>query len=319
MTGLKMLVTIDVEEEGLFNNQYNAGNAPVENVTKLSLLDSMFCRLKIHPTLLVSYQVVRRKRHHDFLMGIKNKWDGEIGAHLHHWNTPPIQQLPYAHPIPSKLIPQNLLKAKLESLLDALAVMGVETRSFRMGRFSMGEKMFSLLEQTDIQVDSSIVPTRKEYGGPEYLAAPLDPYFPDPQNLASRGNSSLLEVPVTILPIIPGLNVLFDKMSNAYPISSNAVAWVSQYISSLSVQPMAVGLNRMKTAVKLHRLRGGKTVVIYFHSSELMPGCSPQHPTQKHVEKFLTKIEKFFSWMINDMGALSITLSDLRNSNEEIF
>ncbi len=211
-------------------------------------------------------------------------------------------------------MPIELLKSKLERLLDVLFIMGVEPCSFRMGRFSLGSKMFSLLEQSGILVDSSVVPTRKEYGGPEYLVAPVDPYFPDPQNLSSQGTSPILEVPLTVLPIVPKLDLVLERIANTFPTSQEAVFWFSKYLGSLSAQPMAVGINRLKTTVRVHRIRGGTTVTLYFHSSELMPGASPQHPTKRHVGNFLKRIEKFLFWLRNEMGAVSMTLSELRNS-----
>ncbi|MFH0780615.1 MAG: hypothetical protein V2B20_01495 [Pseudomonadota bacterium] len=314
LSGLKLLVTIDVEEEGLFTGQYSHGKAGVENVLELSLLDPIFQSLNIRPTMLISYQVARHKPHHDYLMKLNEKWKGEIGAHLHPWNTPPIQSLPYTHPIPSQLIPEGLLRSKLATLLEALSVMGVEAQSFRMGRFSLGPKMFSILEQAGILVDSSIVPTRKEYGGPEYLVAPVDPYFPDPQNLSSPGNSLVLEVPLTVLPIIPKLDLALECIVNTFPEFSATASWFSKHVGSLPAQPMLVGINRLKTAVRLHRYRGGTTVTLYFHSSELMPGACPQHPTKRHVEKFLQRIEKFLFWLCEEKGAISMTLSECRKS-----
>lgn len=316
--GLKLLVTIDVEEEGLFTGRYHHGKAGVENVPALSVLDPIFQRLHIRPTLLISYQVARHKPYHDYLLGLKEKWQGEIGAHLHPWNTPPIQSLPYAHPIPSQLIPEELLRLKLATLLEALAAMGVETRSFRMGRFSMGLKMFSILWQAGIRVDSSIVPTRKEYGGPEYLAAPSDPYFPDPEDLSSGGNSPVLEIPLTVLPIIPKLAWALDCIAKKNPESSAAASWFLKYIGSLPAQPMLVGINRLKTAVRLHRHRGGTTVTLYFHSSELMPGACPQHPSKRHVDRFLQRLEKFLFWLCAEQGATSMTLSEYRKFYLEI-
>ncbi|MBU1565766.1 MAG: hypothetical protein KJ630_09065 [Proteobacteria bacterium] len=312
--GLKLLVTIDVEEEGLFTGKYSHGEAGVENVPELSLLDPIFQSLNIRPTLLISYQVAKHKPHHDYIMKLNEKWKGEIGAHLHPWNTPPIQSLPYAHPIPSQLMPEELLRSKLETLLGALSAMGVEAQSFRMGRFSIGCKMFSILEQAGILVDSSIVPTRKEYGGPICLVAPVDPYFPDPEDLSSRGNSSVLEVPLTVLPIIPKLDLALECIAKTFPQSSSAASWFLKYIGSLPAQPMLVGINRLKMAVRLHRHRGGTTVTLYFHSSELMPGACPQHPTKRHVEKFLQRIEKFLFWLCEENGAIPMTLSECRKS-----
>ncbi len=309
---LKVLVTIDVEEEGLFRGEYPSGTASVKNVRRLALLTAMFERLDIRPTMLVTYQVAGHKPLQDFLLSLRDRWKGEIGAHLHPWNTPPIQDLSFPAPIPSQKIPRVLLQEKLENLLRVLAQMDVTPRSFRMGRFSMGPKMFSLLEQSGILVDSSIIPCRRKYGGPEYLLAPADPYYPDPHELSRSGQSPVLELPVTVLPIIPGSDRLFQRISEKYPASRRSLAWVMQYLGSVSAQPMAAGIKRMKAAVRLHQSRGGRTVVLYFHSSELLPGASPQHPTERHVERFLLKLENFLSWLRYDRGAVSMTLSDLR-------
>lgn len=313
MSELKLLVTIDVEEEGLFSNQYKSSDISVENIKELSLLDPIFQRLAIHPTLFVSYQVAKHKPCHDFLMTLREKWHGEIGAHLHHWNTPPLQPLPQNQPVPSQHIPKEILQAKLQTLLQTLSIMGVDARSFRMGRFSLGPKMFSLLDQAGIAVDSSIMPTRREYGGPEYLSAPVDPYFPDPQDLSRHGNAATLEVPVTVLPIFTQLPALFERMADGLPGSRDAVSWFSKHIGSLPAQPMLVGLRRLKTAVRLHRYRGGTTVTLYFHSSELMPGGCPQHQTKGDVKLFVERIEKFLAWLRNDMEAVSMTLLDFRH------
>jgi len=310
MSKMKVLVTIDVEEEGLFSGQYESANWSVENVLDLSLLDPVFKRFDIRPTLLLTYQVARYKPYHDHILRLCENWKGEIGAHLHPWSTPPIKKLPHSPPIPSQLYPGQLLEAKLETLLSALSVMGVKANSFRMGRFSLGQKMFSILEQSGIGVDSSIVPTRKQYGGPEYLFAPADPYFPDSEHPAAPGSSPLLEVPVTIVPVFSNLHLRLDQLSKKFPRLVTAASWISKYLGSIPAQPKMAPLSVLKSAVRLHRQRGGKVVTIYFHSSELMPGGCPEHPTKKEVDRFVLKIGEFLSWLRNDLGADSMTLTD---------
>ena len=310
MSKLKVLVTIDVEEEGLFSGRYQSSNATVVNVLELSLLDPVFRGLDIRPTLLLTYQVAKYKPYHDHLLKLCEHWKGEIGAHLHPWNTPPHKKLQYRHPIPSQLYPKEILEAKLEALLTALAVMGVTARSFRMGRFNLAQKMFSILERSGIEVDSSIVPTRKQYGGPEYLFAPADPYFPDPKNPSIPGNSSILEIPVTIIPVIPNLHRMLDRLSSTFPRSVTLMSWISKNLGSIPAQPMMAPLSVLKTAVRMHHSRGGRVVTLYFHSSELLPGGCPEHRTKKDVDRFILKIGDFLSWLRNDLGAVSMTLTD---------
>jgi hypothetical protein len=180
-----------------------------------------------------------------------------------------------------------------------------------MGRFDLGPSLFSLLAEAGIRVDSSIAPTRSEYGGRGYLRAPTNPYFPDPANPWSPGSSTILEVPLTILPLLPGTGRLFERLWDRVPSSRRAVSWASKYLFSLSAQPVAQGIRRLKAAVKLHRRSGGNVVTLFFHSSELTPGISPIHPSEGHVEQFLEKLRVFLAWLRKEMHVESLTLSEL--------
>jgi hypothetical protein len=308
---MKLAVTIDVEEEGLFSGRYEKYDVSADNVARLSLLDPVFREWGIRPTLFVSYQVAKHKPHRDLILRLKEKWRGEIGAHLHMWNTPPIVPMNYPEPVLSDLVSHEIMNEKIQTLFHEFDEMNEKTLSFRMGRFDMGPNLFSLLEQTGIKVDSSIAPTRSEYGGKGYLSAPTDPYFPDPKKPCSPGDSRILEVPLTILPLLPRMYPFFELLWDRLPAARTAVSWASKYIFSLSAQPVGMGIRRLKTAVKLHNSRGGKVVTLFFHSSELTPGISPIHPSERHVDQFLKKVAGFLAWMHQEMNVESLTLSEL--------
>jgi hypothetical protein len=314
---MKLVVTIDVEEEGLFSAKYNHRDVPVNNVSSLAKLDPVFSELGIRPTLLVSYQVARHQQHQELLMQLREKWGGEIGAHLHTWNTPPIEPSYHASPVPSELMPRKLLETKLRTLIKAVNRMGVDPVSFRMGRFNLGPKMFSLLEETNIQVDSSIAPMRRYYGGPAHLSALTEPYFPDPLEPLSPGKSRILEAPLTILPLIPGFGIFLDRLSNTHLFPQSWISRFARDLASIPAQPMLTGIRRLKTAVRLHRMRGGRVITTFFHSSELMPGGCPQHPDAVHVERFLSKLKEFFAWLFNEIGVECMTLSELYDFYQE--
>jgi hypothetical protein len=311
---MKLAVTIDVEEEGLFRAEYHSGDAPTSNVPRLQLLDSVFREFDIRPTLLVSYQVARSAANQRILPELVSRWNGEIGAHLHPWNTPPLGPPAYPEPAPSELIPKELLVAKLENLTATLQPMGVSPVSFRMGRFNMGPKMFSVLEESEIKVDSSICPMRKYYGGPAHLAAPSEPYFPDRDNLCRAGSSEVLEVPLTVLPVVPGLGSALEGIERTGLVPRTWVSWFAMHLGSLPVQPYWTGLRRLKIAVQLHRALGGRVLCVFFHSSELLPGASPQTSTEQDVERFIGRLRDFFSWLRRKISVKSLTLSELRDS-----
>lgn len=307
---IKLCVTIDVEEEGLFSGEYpREGNT--ENVSRLELLDEVFVGLQIRPTLLVDYPAASNPAHQKTLMTLKDRWNAEIGAHLHHWNTPPFRDLPYKEPIPSELMPTDLLEAKLLELLGSLRSMGVEPEAFRMGRFNIGPKMFSLLEKHGFTVDASIAPMRKYYGGPDHLNVPTDPYFPDPADLGRPGSSTILEVPMTILPLTRNLGKYLNVIARNFPSLDGLVKWSAMNLLSLPAQPMWTGLERLKAAVGLHMSRGGKVITTFFHSSELLPGGCPQHGTFEQVNAFIDKLRLFLEWLVKNRQMEPLTLSEL--------
>ncbi|MGC8906445.1 MAG: hypothetical protein ACP5M0_03265 [Desulfomonilaceae bacterium] len=309
---MKLVVTIDVEEEGLFQGKYDPFHAETTNVSSLELLDDVFLKWNIHPTLLITYHVAKQRRLQEFLMGLAERWGGEIGAHLHHWNTPPIRPLPFPDPVPSECMPPELLREKLDSLFEAFEPMHIVPRSFRMGRFSFGPKMCALLEDSPIVVDSSVAPLRTQYGGPDHLTAPIDPYMPDPLDVTSFGRSRLLEVPITIVPIHPHVGRLLEKVRRRWPRTHAAVGWTASRLCSLPVQPAWTGIARLKIASALHLRRGGQVLTLFFHSSELSPAHNPLHPTVRHVQSFIKKLDTFFQWL-NQRGQVEcITLCQLR-------
>ncbi len=304
---MRLVVTIDVEEEGLFSDRYESHNTSVRNVAELVRLDSLFREWSITPTLLLAHPVATAESCRDLLLKLKQQWKAEIGAHLHPWSTPPFQSLSQPEPVPSEQIPRELLQAKLESLLQSIRHMGVTPTSFRMGRFNIGPRIFSLLETAGIRVDSSVAPMWRFHEGPERLAAPADPYFPDPVEPRRPGGSSVLEVPITILPALPRLDVLLDRM----PMPSRWVSWFAMHVGAVSAQPMHTALPVLKTAARLHRDRGGQVLTIHFHSSELMPGGCPQHRTAQDVDHFLDRLRAFLAWLHREMRVESLTLSQV--------
>jgi hypothetical protein len=309
---MKLALTIDVEEEGLFQGEYAAGDAPTNNVGELTRLDRVFREWDIRPTLLVSYQVIRHPRHRDLLASLAERWRAEIGAHLHPWNTPPLEPLPYDEPVPSELMPKELLASKLRMLLDTLRRAGFSPSSFRMGRFNMGPKLFSLLNETDdIQVDSSVAPMRKYYGGPVRLGLHNDPYFPDPRDPLELGSSRILEVPVTVTPVVPGLGRVLARLDEARLFPDRWIPEIAAKVASLPAQPMWTGLRRLKAAVTLHRRRGGTVLTTFFHSSEIMAGGCPGHATRESVDRFLLKLDRFLGWLRTELAVESMTLSEL--------
>ncbi len=307
---MKLAVTIDVEEEGLVCGRYDE-HASVANVAQLPSCDPIFREWGIRPTLLVSYPVAHDPASVELLTALRARWDGEIGAHLHHWSTPPFTPLPGPAPASSETMPSELLSAKLGGLLEAIRAVGIEPRSFRMGRYNLGPRMLALLEASGLTVDSSVLPLRRYYGGPDHLAAPSDPYFPDLDHPLRSGRSRILEVPLTSVPVIRGLGAALERLRRRAVLPEFWVVAFAKYLGALPTQPMWRGLSALKAAVLLHARRGGRVLTLSFHSSELLPGGCPRHKTAQDVERFRRKLGRFLAWLRTQRRVESVTLAEL--------
>ena len=140
---------------------------------------------------------------------------------------------------------------------------------------------------------------------------PLTPTIPTRPILPRAGHSTMLEVPLTILPILPGAGSFFRLMESLPFPPSRWTAWTAQHLASLPAQPVWTGLKRLKMACRLHRRRGGRVLTVLLHSSELMPGGCPRHSRREQVTGFLKRLHAFLSWVRNDLQVEPVTLTDL--------
>ncbi len=309
---LNVAITIDVEEEGLFSGFYSPKDCSVTNVRHLWKLDGIFRDFGIRPTLLTTYQVAKNDEGKKILQVLKNRWEAEIGAHLHHWNTDPIIEMNLKQPVPSEMIPKDYLTDKTINLLRELSsISGDRPVSFRMGRFNLGPKMFSILEEVGINVDSSVAPLRSEYGGPDHIDAPSDPYYPDPDEPTKLGQSKVMEAPITINPLFRGIASTLRKVRSTGLLENDKLMNLLSNVVSVPAQPAWVGLEASKAGVIFHRLKKGRFLTIFFHSSELAPGLNPLYPTEEAVQGFLIKLKRLITWLLKRYDTRFITLSEV--------
>ena len=79
----------------------------------------------------------------------------------------------------------------------------------------------------------------------------------------------------------------------------------------MSIQPVWHSLAAMKLAANLHARRGGRVLVLFLHSSELLPGANPRLPGQADVDRMLGKLRGFLGWLSGKYGLEGIRLQDL--------
>src|SRR5215813_8244274 len=114
---LTLVVSIDTEED---NWDPVRERLTVENIRELPRLDRMFERLGVRATYFTTHQVAGTPWCVEILRGLAASGRAEIGAHLHPWNTPPVQlQLTPRNTMLGNL-PIDLQCAKIETLTTLL-------------------------------------------------------------------------------------------------------------------------------------------------------------------------------------------------------
>lgn len=205
---------------------------------------------------------------------------GEIGTHVHFRNKKGIFQTDF-----------QFQKTLIEAATDSLRDKGYKAKSFRGGDHFLTNETLHILEELHYLVDSSIMQgftrhlqdnLRLDYRIHDNIDYFNKPYHPDTNNVLQKGNSQILEIPVT--------NILFFQKRPKYflpfptPGHMN-LGGLSQFIYTLT-----------KT---WDFIRTDTFLIILFHDFTF------------NAKRSMYYLEKFIKKCSNDPKINLITLSDI--------
>ena len=312
---MNLLVGIDTEGD----NQWDAAaraNQQFTNIYALPRLHALFARHAIRPTYVITYPVARDPRSADVLSELSGRGDCEIGAHHHAWETPPctaddVRRHPYA-----SMLPRPQFEAQLASLTAAIErAVGKRPVSYRSGRFGFSADHVAGLERLGYLVESSVAPLFYEAhkGGPDFVEAPLTPYFLAYDSATTPGSSGVLEVPVSA-----ALNRRLPKvLQYAYaraprPYTTRRVLRALRLVRLRWLRPSYSSLDDMiALASDLSRARE-PVLNLLFHSSEAIVGGSPYNRTQSELDAFFDRLDRFLAFATREIGAAPATFAEFR-------
>jgi peptidoglycan/xylan/chitin deacetylase (PgdA/CDA1 family) len=314
---MNLLVGIDTEGD----NQWDAAaraNQAFENIYALPILHALFARHGVRPTYVVTYPVAKDPRSADVLRGLVERGDCEIGAHHHAWETPPctaddVRRHPYA-----STIPRSQFERQLESLTDAISeAIGQQPVSYRSGRFGFSPEHVAGLERMGYLVESSVAPLFYEAhkGGPDFVEAPLTPYFLAYDSATAPGSSNVLEVPVSA-----GLNRHLPKrLQYLYarapqPYMTKRVLRALRLLRMRWLRPSYSSLEDMIALARALAADREPVLNLLFHSSEAIVGGSPYNRTQAELDAFCDRLDRFLAFATKDLGATPLTFAEFRQA-----
>ena len=296
-----LVASIDTEED---NWRPTREGIRIENVRELPALQRFLAGLGLRPTYFVDHPVASEPWSAAILRELADSGAAEIGAHLHPWNTPPLDEAFLPRHSMLKNLTAELQERKLHVLRDALArATGRAPTAFRAGRFGLGPETVRALIDAGFRVDSSVTPWIDWRGfdeGPDFRGAPQGCYRvaagQDLRTPAAAGE--LLELP---------LSSGFTRRPFAWRARAHA-ALRSRALRGLPLAGLASRLGVVRRVIltpegeSLPALlalaarlieQGERFLHVFWHSPSLVPGLSPFVASRDDRERLLATLEGF--------------------------
>lgn len=283
------LVTVDTEGD-------DAWSRPRETHTRNAAYAERFQHLcedaGLRPTWLVNHEMALCPVFSAFGRQVVRQGRGEVGMHLHAWNSPPHIELTgddLRHQPFLVEYPLQWMQRKVDRITSLLRErFECEITSHRAGRWALDSAYARLLVDHGYRVDCSVTPhvswaasrgAPDGRGGADYRAFPDQPYRVDLQRIDRPGDSPLLEVPVTIR---PSALQRIAPWSYALP-GLRRWAW-RQAPPQRWLYPDGRNLPHLRAVLDEALAAGQPCVQMVLHSPDLMPGGSPNSPDAPAVE-----------------------------------
>jgi hypothetical protein len=318
MSGLTrpaLLVAIDTEGD----NQWDAAarrHQTFENLYALGRLHDFFERHGVRPTYVITHPVATDARSASVLRGLLARGTCEVGAHHHAWETPPCSPDDVArHPYALSL-PIEQFDAQLHSLTEAIrAAVGVRPVSYRSGRFGFAAAHVSSLEQQGYLVESSVAPLFYEAHkqGPDFVGAPLHPYFLSYDDATRAGASDLLELPITAA-LSRRVPAMLERWYGRapWPYTTKRVLRLLRVAHVRWLRPSYSSADDMIALARQAVGRGAPMLNLLFHSSEAIVGTSPYNRNDSELQAFFDRLSKVLTFATRELNAEPMTFVEFR-------
>lgn len=299
----RFLITIDTEGDNLWASP---AEVRTENSRYLPRFQALCEKYALKPTWLVNHEMARCPVFVPFAQDVLRRGTGEVGMHLHAWDSPPLVCLTANdarfHPYLIEY-PVSLMERKIAFMTELLEdVFGMRMVSHRAGRWALNGDYARLLVKHGYRVDCSVTPhvswrSRKGapqgQGGADYRDCPEGPYHADVTDPRRPGHGALLEVPMTIRPRPDAPSRWLAHRADELRLVWRVVDRVRPLTCWL--RPNGRNLAGMLWLLDEVTRHGELHAEFMLHSSELMPGGSPTFPDARAIERLYADLEALFA------------------------
>lgn len=313
------IVTVDTEGDSLWNNP-KINEIQTDNVKYIPRFQELCEKYGFIPIWLTDYEIINNQDYVEYIKE-KNKIGlCEVGIHVHARNNPPLVKLEkessdngaYLIEYPYEIMKEKFifLKNLIENKLDCKVI------THRAGRWTLNKDYIRLLEQTGIKYDCSVTPgiSWNDCPGltPNSKGADYRKYKRGVQYIGE--NKKIIEYPVSIYScnklIKPNDYNSRSILKSLYHFARHSNLWLRPNSDN--------NLNEMKYILDRAITNDEEYVEFMIHSSELMPGGSPNFVSSGSIEKLYSIMEALFSYAA-ELGYKGYTfkmLEDERNMKQ---
>ncbi|MGZ5824073.1 MAG: hypothetical protein ACXWJ2_09040 [Hyphomicrobium sp.] len=303
----RLIVFVDAEEEFRWHT-FSPTAVSVRNIAAQTRAQTILNEFGVQPTYLVDYPVASQSEGYMPLKQILDQGQCSIGAQLHPWVNPPIEEEITLRNTYAGNLPAALERAKIERLSATITHnFGVTPTVFKAGRYGAGPNTAAALMGSGYCVDASVMPLTdfSAEDGPDYTSAPASPYWLD-------ADRRLLEIPTTV--------GLVGLMGGAGPRSRHALlSAVStavrlpgllsrlRLLERIRLTPEGISLEEAKRVTLALLRQGTRLFVVSYHSSSLMPGGAPYVSSEADLTAFLKWLEGYLRFFCGPLSGKPTT------------
>lgn len=305
-----LIVVVDTEEEFDWFAPFDRKNVGVDHMRDIGLFQSICDAAKLRPLYAVDFPVATQEAGARPLREIHASGRCEIGAHLHPWVTPPLDEEVNAKNSYPGNLPRELERKKISTLLEAIeGSLGVRPRSYKSGRYGFGPNTGATLLELGFEVDLSPLPAfdLSADGGPDWTNAPVEPREVRPGLLAIPATSAFTG-------FAHGAGPGLHRLASTPPLSwlaAPAILSRTGALERLMLSPEGFDHAHHRRLTRSLLDRGVGVFCFTLHSPSLKPGCTPYVRSLAERDQFLDTCRRYFDFFMGEIGGVGMTPLEL--------
>jgi len=300
----KFIITIDTEGDDLWRKKitrHGLKEITTENAKNLERFQLLCEKYGFIPTYLVNYEMSMAQPFVELARCALRSGHAEIGMHMHAWNSPPVEYLPYNPHGTHAYIGEYEKKRQWEKMkyltrqLEDIFQMPIT--SHRSGRWWFDEFVLKCLKRLGYIVDCSMTPYvswsdqigNNLYGVDYSKDRYKGEYMLSKKNIHQKGKSGVYEVAPTIL----------RHLKYSFPKMQWSIEWFRPNGNNLE--------ELMWIKEKIRKNSQLDYLQFMLHSSELTPGVNPIFCSRSSIEKLYSDLDILFYEVSKDFMGIGIT------------